>query len=126
MTKLLVVDDKNDICQFAKTFFENRGLSVVTALSGEEALKVFSSEKPHLVLIDIKMDGMDGITLLKEIKKIDNNAQAIIVSAVEDKNVIKEAEKEGALTYVTKPLILEDLEKIVMERIKWIKTRKRT
>ena len=78
------------------------------------------------MLIDIRMKDMDGITLLKEIKKLDKDAEAVMVSAVEDLNVIEEAKRYGARGYLTKPLVLDELEKVVMEQARWIKTGKKT
>ena len=50
MHKLLVVDDENDICDFVKTFFKDRGFHVVTALNGEEAISMAKKERPDLIL----------------------------------------------------------------------------
>lgn len=126
MVKLLIVDDDVDVCRFAKSFFESRDFITFTALSGKGALEIFAKEKPDIVLIDVRMEGMDGVMLLKEIKKIDKSAQTIMVSAVEDLDVIKEAKRQGAEVYITKPLVLEELEKIVLEKAKWIKAQKKT
>jgi len=125
MVKILIVDDEIDVCKFAKSFFETRGFAVFSALNGQEALEIFTRERPDIVLIDVRMKGMDGVMLLKEIKKIDKNTEAIMVSAVEDLDVIEEAKKEGAKEYITKPLVLEELEKIVLEKAKWIEAQKK-
>ncbi|MBI4335484.1 MAG: response regulator [Candidatus Omnitrophica bacterium] len=125
MIKVLIVDDEADVCGFAKSFFEARGLSVFTAINGEEGLGVFSREKPDIVVIDVRMHGMDGIAFLKEIKKINKDVEAIMVSAVEDADVIQEAKRHGASRYITKPLVLEELENVVLEKAKWIKSQKK-
>lgn len=125
MVKILIVDDEIDVCRFAKSFFETRGFAVFSALSGKEALEIFTRERPDIVLIDVKMEGMDGVALLKEIKKIDKNAETIMVSAIEDLDVIEEAKRQGAKDYITKPLVLEELEKTVLEKAKWIETQKK-
>jgi len=126
MVKILIVDDELDVCRFAKSFFEARGLAVLTASSGQEGLRIFAEHRPDIVLIDVKMEGMDGVALLKEIKKIDKNAEAIMVSAIEDMDVIEEAKRHGAKGYITKPLVLEELEKTVIEKAKWIQAQKKT
>lgn len=125
MIKILIVDDEADVCRFAKSFFETRNLAVFSALSGKEALEIFTRERPDIVLIDVKMEGMDGVALLKEIKKIDKNTETIMVSAIEDLDVIEEAKRQGAKDYITKPLVLEELEKTVLEKAKWIETQKK-
>ncbi|MCX5715597.1 MAG: response regulator [Candidatus Omnitrophica bacterium] len=125
MLKLLIVDDEADVCSFARSFFEARDFKVFTSLSGEEALELFKYEKPEIVLVDVRMKGMDGVTLLKEIKKLDPDTEVIMVSAIEDTDVIKEAIRQGAKEYITKPLILDELEKVVLEKAEWIKNQRK-
>ena len=118
MHKLLVVDDENDICDFVKTFFKDRGFHVFTALSGEEALSIAKKERPDLVLLDIKMKGMDGLATLKHIKDLDRSIKIIMVTALEDQDKMHEAYKLGACDYITKPLILDYLEHTVLKNLK--------
>lgn len=111
--KILVVDDEHDICDFVKNFFEERGYEVLTAVSGEDALNLLKKEKPQLVLLDIKMKGMDGIATLRHIKEADRNQKVIMVTALEDQDKIDEACRLGACEYITKPLVLDHLEQTV-------------
>ena len=69
MKRLMVVDDESEICDFLKLFFEDRRFQVTTAFSGIKALEVLEQVNPHVVLMDIHMPGMDGISALREIKK---------------------------------------------------------
>jgi DNA-binding response OmpR family regulator len=118
MKKILIVDDEVDICDFVKNFFEERKFRAFTALSGEEALRILKKETPDLILLDLKMRKMNGIETLKGIRKINKNVDVIMVTAVDDQDKIKACSKLGACRYVTKPLVLEELEKIVSEQIK--------
>jgi len=118
MHKLLVVDDENDICDFVKTFFKDRGFQVATALNSEEALSAVKKDRPELVLLDIKMKGMDGIATLKHIKELDKNIKVIMVTALEDQDKMHEAYKLGACDYITKPLVLDYLEQAVLKNLK--------
>ncbi|MCX5668099.1 MAG: response regulator [Candidatus Omnitrophica bacterium] len=118
MHKLLVVDDENDICDFVKTFFKDRGFHVFTALNGEEALSIAKRERPDLVLLDIKMKGMDGLAALKHIRELDRSIKIIMVTALEDQDKMREAYKLGACDYITKPLILDYLEETVLKNLK--------
>ena len=118
MHKLLVVDDENDICDFVKTFFKDRGFHVFTALTGEEALLIAKKERPDLVLLDIKMKGMDGLAALKHIKELDKSIKIIMVTALADQDKMHDAYKLGACDYVTKPLILDYLEQTVLKNLK--------
>ena len=118
MHKLLVVDDENDICDFVKTFFKDRGFHVFTALNGEEALSIVKKERPDMVLLDIKMKGMDGLAALKHIKELDRSIKIIMVTALADQDKMHEAYKLGACDYITKPLILDYLEQTVLKNLK--------
>lgn len=115
--KILVVDDEQDICNFVKNFFEERGLEVLTASNGEEALAIAENEEPLLVLLDIRMPRMDGIETLRCIKKKRPKDRVIMVSCVDDLDKMDEAKRLGAEAYITKPLILGELVKAVTDRI---------
>lgn len=119
MYKLLVVDDEPDICDFVKNFFKDRGFIVYTALSGEDAITMTKDEKPDIILLDIKMKGMDGLAALKHIKELDKNIKVIMVTALEDQDKMREAYKLGACDYVTKPLMLDYLEQTVEKNLKF-------
>ena len=117
MVRLLVVDDESEICEFLKSFFEERNYQVVVANSGEQALERMKQEKPQVVLLDIKMPGMDGVQTLKEIKNKYPKAKVIMVTAIETRDKIEECLRLGADNYITKPLSLEYLEKDVRDKI---------
>lgn len=118
MRKILVVDDEHDICDFVKNFFQERGYNVLTALSGEDAIAIAKKEKPELVLLDIKMKGMDGIAALKHIKEGNRNQKVIMVTAMDDQDKMDEASRLGACDYVTKPLMLDYLEQTVEKNLR--------
>ncbi|HOW59906.1 MAG TPA: response regulator [Candidatus Omnitrophota bacterium] len=117
MRKLLVVDDEIEICEFLKSFFEDRDFKVVTASSGEKALDQVAQFQPDVVLLDIQMPGMDGLQALKKIKESNARTKVIMVTAVETQEKIEEAMRLGADNYITKPLSLEYLEKDVQDKI---------
>ena len=108
MTKLLVVDDEIDVCDFVKSFFEERDYTVFTALGGEEALRVVKRWQPDIILLDIRMKRMTGIETLKKIREFDKHVDVIMVTAVEEKDKIDAAKALGACKYITKPLVLEE------------------
>lgn len=113
MHKLLVVDDEIDICDFVKNFFEERGVTVLVALNGAEAISLAQRDKPDVILLDIKMQGIDGLATLRQIRETQPEAKIVMVTALEDQDKIDEAYKCGAIGYITKPLILENLEEVV-------------
>jgi DNA-binding response OmpR family regulator len=100
-----------------KNFFQDRGYEVFTALSGEDAIEISKREKPELILLDIKMKGMDGIAALKHLKDIDRRQKVIMVTALDDQDKMDEASRLGACDYITKPLVLDYLESAVEKNL---------
>jgi len=121
MAKILIVDDEIDIREFAKNFFKKRGLDVSTAESGEEAVSMLIKERPHIVLLDVRMNGMDGIETLKRLRQLDKKVKVIMVTGIQEEETMKRAKELGAVDYVHKPLVLDELERIVMKLVKRIK-----
>lgn len=102
--KVLIVDDEPDFCDALRDFLRSKGFEVAIALSGEEALPAYMQEKPDVVLLDIQMPGMDGLETLRELKVLDQGANAIMVTAIQDDEFVKRDMVEGALDYITKPV----------------------
>ena len=124
MMKLLVVDDEEDICDFVRNFFKERNFDVSIAHNGRSAVETVRDESPEIVLLDLKMPVMGGIEALKEIKTINTQCKVIIVTAMEDIETVEEAKKIGAVDFITKPLLLEQLERTVLTLAEQIKTEK--
>ncbi len=114
MPKLLIVDDETDVREFAKRFFSKRGIEVFTASSGRETLDTIEKQKPDLVLLDIRMEEMSGMEVLKKLRAQNNPVKVIMVTGVEEEQTVKEANGLGIRGYIHKPLVLEELEKVVM------------
>ena len=123
MTRLLVVDDEAEICDFLKSFFEDREFEVQTAQSGERALEIIESFRPQVMLLDIKMGAVDGLTVLRKVKEKDPRIKVIMVTALETTEKIEEAMRLGAANYITKPLSLEYLENDVREKVAHLATK---
>jgi DNA-binding NtrC family response regulator len=119
MKKLLIVDDEIDVREFAANFFRKRKIQVGTASGGEEALVFLEKNKADLVLLDIKMAGINGIETLRRIKQIDTKLKVIMVTGKkpEEEGVFEECERLGACGYVHKPLELDELERIVLKEL---------
>ncbi len=120
MPKLLIVDDEIDVREFAANFFRKRKMEVTVVSSGEEALSILEEQKPHLILLDIKMTGMDGIETLKRIKEKDRDTKVIMVTGKkpEEEEALNKCQELGALDYIHKPLELDELERVVMGILK--------
>jgi DNA-binding response OmpR family regulator len=120
MAKLLIVDDEADVREFASSFFRKRKIDVVTASGGEEALSLIEAQKPGLILLDIKMEGMDGMETLRRIRESGLNTKVIMVTGKkpEDDGSFDKCRELGVTDYIHKPLQLDELEKIVLKSLK--------
>jgi len=117
MARILVVDDEHEVCDMLKKFLTKRGHEVYTALNGEDAISVVKEERPHIVLLDIRMPKMNGIECLKHIKEIDEAVGVIMITAVKEEEIGKQAMELGAFDYITKPLSLKYLEDCLMVKL---------
>jgi two-component system response regulator AtoC len=106
---LLVVDDEALTLRTINRALRDEGYEVFLASSGEEALQVYSHEKPDLALVDIVLPGIDGIEVLRQIKKQNPAAIVLMMSAYHQVERAVEAMKLGAYDYLTKPFHLADL-----------------
>jgi len=116
--KILIVDDELSVRTSLKEWFLEEGFTVETAESGEDALNKMHTGPYDLILLDIKMPGMDGITLQKKIKEIDEDAIIIIMTAYASVDTAVEALKLGAFDYVTKPFDPDDLSQLIRNALK--------
>lgn len=114
---ILVVDDEAESAQLLKNYLSKRGYNVDIALSGEEAMTKINMAKSDIVLLDIYMQGIDGLVVLKAIKEIDKSIIVIITTGVEDTWIIKEAMNLGANGYLVKPFNLVKLEELMLAEI---------
>ncbi len=117
MPKLLVVDDEIDVQEFAKRFFEKRDIEVITTGNGVEALAIIEQDKPDIILLDVHMEEISGVEVLRQLREKGNQTKVIMVTGVEDEDTINEAKSLGVVNYIHKPLVLDELEKIVMAEI---------
>ena len=113
--KLLVVDDEGDVRNFFTNFFGRREIEVLAASNAEEAIKTVMSQRPKAVLLDIKMEGMDGIETLRRIKELDKQVKVIMVTGREDDEAKQETKRLGAYGFIHKPIELDEVEKLVMK-----------
>ncbi|MBI5078688.1 sigma-54-dependent Fis family transcriptional regulator [Candidatus Saganbacteria bacterium] len=108
MNKILVVDDEFSIRESFSLILEGK-CKVVTAASGEGALKAVTDHKIDLVFLDIRMPGLDGLETLTRIKEIDPGLEVIMVTAVNDMRKAGEAIKLGAFDYLVKPFNVDSV-----------------
>ncbi|MFQ6002833.1 MAG: sigma-54-dependent transcriptional regulator, partial [Candidatus Zixiibacteriota bacterium] len=107
--RILIVDDEKTQRDMLAGFLEKEGYSVATAKSGFEAIEICQDKYFEVALIDLKMPGMDGIELLKKLKEMNPEIQAIMMTAYGSVETAVEAMKMGAYHYVNKPINLDEL-----------------
>ena len=105
------------IDSFFYDFFTARNYEVLNAQSGKAAIEIVKKEKPRIILLDINMRGMDGIETLEKIRQIDKEVTIIMVTGVKDDEMMNKAKELGADDYITKPLSLEYLDKVVLLKV---------
>jgi DNA-binding response OmpR family regulator len=115
--KILIVDDEPIICEFFKDKFEKSGFTAFVAFNGADAITISRENKPDVILLDIKMPGMDGITAMKKIKAADPDIAVILLSAKSQLHEIRAGLEAGADKYLTKPLPPEDIIKAVYDTL---------
>ncbi len=109
MSRVLVVDDEKDICKALEFLLSGEGYAVRTAASGEEAVELLRKEDFDVVLTDLKMDGLDGIGVLEESKKLSPETAVILMTAYASVESAVAAMKKGASDYIVKPFINEEI-----------------
>lgn len=107
--KVLIVDDQYGIRVLLYEVFGKEGYTTFQAANGKQALQIVKEESPDLVILDMKIPGMDGLQILKEIKKIDTEIKVIMMTAYGELDMIKQATDLGALTHFTKPFDIDEL-----------------
>lgn len=112
---LLLVDDEEGILVVLSALLEDMGYDVATASSGRRGLELFEARRPSIVVTDIKMAGMDGIALLKEIKKQDENVEVLMLTGHGDMELAVESLRSGAGDFLHKPVSDTALE-VALER----------
>jgi two-component system chemotaxis response regulator CheY len=103
--KILVVDDASFMRTVLKDIIRGNGLAseVIEAGDGVEGVKAYQTQKPDLVTMDVNMPKADGIQALRAIMKIDPAAKVVMVTSVEQKQIVQDAMKLGARDYIVKP-----------------------
>jgi len=106
-TRVLVVDDERSVTDLLSSALEEEGYSCVTAATGEDALKRLAAGNLDVVLLDLRLPGISGMDVLREIKSTYPRTAVIVVTGVGDAETAVEAMKTGAVDYITKPFEVE-------------------
>ncbi|MFC7682176.1 response regulator [Paenibacillus sp. GCM10028914] len=116
--KVLIVDDQNGIRILLMEVFSSEGYETYQAANGKIALDIVKKNEPDLVLLDMKIPGMDGLEILKHIKQMNPNIKVIMMTAYGELDMIKEATDLGALMHFTKPFDIDEMRLAVNMQLK--------
>ena len=108
--RILIVDDEPQIGEFLGEYLTEKGYEAFFTDQGEEALEYIKRAKPHILLLDVRMAGMDGIEVLKRAKALDPNIGVIMITALRDEELGRQALQLGAADFITKPVDFEYLD----------------
>lgn len=115
MPKLFIVDDEPSFEEIIKPFFELKGYTVFTAVSGEEALPKIEAEKPDVVLLDMHLKGkLDGMGVLKQLREKSPDSKVIMLTGTEG-TMKEEALNLGASKFLAKPIPVKVLNETIGE-----------
>ena len=108
-TKILLVDDEKVFTDNMSKLLTTRGYRVTSVYNGEDAVEALQKERFDVLLLDLKMPGMDGISTLKELKKLELFTETLVLTGHGSIDSAIEAMKLGAYDYLTKPCEIDDL-----------------
>ncbi len=111
--RILVIEDESAVREVLREGLTQVGHEVLVARDGVEGLQVFERKRPHIVLADVQMPGMEGIEVLHKIKAVDPAARVVIMTGYGSEETAIEALRGGAINYLKKPVILRELYRIV-------------
>jgi len=119
MARVMIADDSKAIRIALKDIILNGKHELVAeAADGAESVEKFVDLKPDVLLLDLVLPKKDGLTVLKEIKETNPNAKIIIITVVDNKQMIQDCISAGALAYVTKPFTADDVLKSISSAVK--------
>jgi len=111
--KILVVDDEQSMREFLDIMLKKEEYRVTLASNGEEVLRLIEKDIFDLILMDIRMPKMDGITVLRKVKTLSPETIVIMITAYASADTAIKAMKEGAYDYITKPFKVEEIKLII-------------
>ncbi len=118
MDKLLLIDDERDMHYSFRRIFDSPDLELIPAASGEEGLRLIAERRPDLVLLDIRLGGINGLETLRRIRHLDARLPVILMTAYGTTQTAIEAMKLGAYDYLLKPFDVPRLKHIVGEALR--------
>jgi DNA-binding response OmpR family regulator len=119
---LLVIDDELLLRDVLLDYLTRQGYLVLQASNGHKAIEIARQNKIHLALVDIKMEGMSGLDVTVELKKLDPSMIVVIMTGYPSINTAITALKSGAAEYIVKPFRLDELTRIIKKNLETLET----
>lgn len=115
--RILIADDSHSFLMYIGIILKRMGFTVIPAENGQEALKIFKRVEPDVVMFDVALEKMDGITLLKHIKedKETSHIPVVIISADSSKETIQKCRESGCAWFITKPVKVDKIHEALEE-----------
>ena len=110
---ILVIEDEVSLAKNIRTYLKRFGHDVQCATTAGEGLKLFQSFAPDVVLLDLRLPDVDGLELLPKLRAVDPDAKIVLITAHGNVQVAVDAMKAGAWDYLSKPVILSDLKRLI-------------
>lgn len=109
MAKVLLIDDEQSIRDLLDTLLQRKGYDVVLAANGQKGLELFRRERPDVIVLDLKMPGMDGLTVLQKIRSLDLKKPVIVLTGAGTAEAEQQVRALGATEYIEKEFSLHRL-----------------
>lgn len=123
--KILIVDDEEIIRLSLGEGLNDLGYKSEIASNGKEAIEIVKDSKPHVIFLDMRLSGENGLDILSEIKKLDNDVEVVIMTAYGDTESAVKAIKLGAYDYINKPFDLLEIDMLIKRIIKNLELQKK-
>ena len=124
MKQILVVDDEAIVRESIRDWLKDAGYEVSVAESGEEALKMIQKQNFGVMILDLRLPGINGIDVLKKAKKIKPDIKSIVITAYPTMLTQEEATKLGAIDYLVKPIFPDKLEELIRDTLREVEGKK--
>jgi len=118
MTRVLIIDDDEMVLKALSIYLSGSGFLIMTTADGPQGITIYNREKPDVVILDIGLPSLDGLEVLKQIRRSDPNAKIIICSGYGSQKTIDEAMQNGAYAFLNKPFDVEAMIQLIASALR--------
>ncbi len=122
---ILIAEDESELREYLKEYLELFFKNIFVAKNGKEAYEIYLQKRPDIIISDINMPNLDGLSMVKKIRKTDSETHIIIMSAHSDRDKLLKAVELGLVTYLIKPINSQKLKDILLELTQKLRTSKK-